>query len=196
MIRGVNARAATPEWMKTRLERAGQRSLSALVDISNYVMLELGRPSHVFDLDKIQGDLSVRWAREGETLELLNGQTVTLDSKVGVVVAGDTVESLAGIMGGEATSVTLDTQNIYLEAAFWWPQSPAARAASSVRKPAIAANGVDYATIPEHIEFITRLIVDIAAARPVRWTTRSSTCPSANPCACAWRAAIACWACR
>ena len=142
MIRGVNARAATPEWMKTRLERAGQRSLSALVDISNYVMLELGRPSHVFDLDKIQGDLSVRWAREGETLELLNGQTVTLDSKVGVVVAGDTVESLAGIMGGEATSVTLDTQNIYLEAAFWWPQSLAgARAAtSSVRKPAIAAN--------------------------------------------------------
>ena len=81
MIRGVNARAATPEWMKTRLERAGQRSLSALVDISNYVMLELGRPSHVFDLDKIQGDLSVRWAREGETLELLNGQTVTLDSR-------------------------------------------------------------------------------------------------------------------
>ncbi|MFW8080437.1 phenylalanine--tRNA ligase beta subunit-related protein, partial [Klebsiella pneumoniae] len=77
------------------------------VDISNYVMLELGRPSHVFDLDKIHGDLSVRWAREGETLELLNGQTVTLDSKVGVVVAGDQVESLAGIMGGEATAVTL-----------------------------------------------------------------------------------------
>ena len=98
------------------------------MDISNYVMLELGRPSHVFDLDKIQGDLSVRWAREGETLELLNGQTVTLDSKVGVVVAGDTAESLAGIMGGEATSVTLDTQNIYLEAAFWWPQSLAGRA--------------------------------------------------------------------
>ena len=133
VIRGVNARAATPEWMKTRLERAGQRSLSALVDISNYVMLELGRPSHVFDLDKIQGDLSVRWAREGETLELLNGQTVTLDSKVGVVVAGDTVESLAGIMGGEATSVTLDTQNIYLEAAFWWPQSLAGRAPLQVQ---------------------------------------------------------------
>ena len=128
--------------MKTRLERAGQRSLSALVDISNYVMLELGRPSHVFDLDKIQGDLSVRWAREGETLELLNGQTVTLDSKVGVVVAGDTVESPAGIMGGEATSVTLDTQNIYLEAAFWWPQSLAGRARryKFSSKPAIAAN--------------------------------------------------------
>ena len=168
MIRGVNARAATPEWMKTRLERAGQRSLSALVDISNYVMLELGRPSHVFDLDKIQGDLSVRWAREGETLELLNGQTVTLDSKVGVVVAGDTVESLAGIMGGEATSVTLDTQNIYLEAAFWWPQSLAARARRykfSSEASHRGERGVDYATIPEHIEFITRLIVDICGGQ-------------------------------
>ena len=168
MIRGVNARAATPEWMKTRLERAGQRSLSALVDISNYVMLELGRPSHVFDLDKIQGDLSVRWAREGETLELLNGQTVTLDSKVGVVVAGDTVESLAGIMGGEATSVTLDTQNIYLEAAFWWPQSLAGRARRykfSSEASHRGERGVDYATIPEHIEFITRLIVDICGGQ-------------------------------
>ncbi|MEN5066701.1 phenylalanine--tRNA ligase subunit beta [Achromobacter aegrifaciens] len=164
VIRGVNARAATPEWMKTRLERAGQRSVSALVDISNYVMLELGRPSHVFDLDKIHGDLSVRWAREGETLELLNGQTVMLDSKVGVVVAGDQVESLAGIMGGEATSVTLDTRNIYLEAAFWWPQSLAGRARRykfSSEASHRGERGVDYATIPEHIEFITRLIVDI-----------------------------------
>ncbi|MGN6658218.1 MAG: phenylalanine--tRNA ligase subunit beta, partial [Achromobacter mucicolens] len=168
VIRGVNARAATPEWMKTRLERAGQRSLSALVDISNYVMLELGRPSHVFDLDKIGGDISVRWAREGETLELLNGQTVTLDPKVGVVVAGDQVESLAGIMGGEATSVTLDTQNIYLEAAFWWPQAIAGRARRfkfSSEASHRFERGVDYASIPEHIEFITRLIVDICGGQ-------------------------------
>ncbi len=168
VIRGVNARAATPEWMKTRVERAGQRSLSALVDISNYVMLELGRPSHVFDLDKIQGDLCVRWAREGETLELLNGQTVTLDPKVGVVAAGDQVESLAGIMGGEATSVTLDTQNIYLEAAFWWPQALAGRARRykfSSEASHRGERGVDFATIPEHIEFITRLIVDICGGQ-------------------------------
>lgn len=168
VIRGVNARAATPEWMKTRLERAGQRSLSALVDISNYVMLELGRPSHVFDLDKIGGDISVRWAREDETLELLNGQTVTLDPKVGVVVAGDQVESLAGIMGGEATSVTLDTQNIYLEAAFWWPQAIAGRARRfkfSSEASHRFERGVDYASIPEHIEFITRLIVDICGGQ-------------------------------
>lgn len=168
VIRGVNARAATPGWMKTRLERAGQRSLSALVDISNYVMLELGRPSHVFDLDKVGGDISVRWAREGETLELLNGQTVALDPKVGVVVAGEQVESLAGIMGGEATSVTLDTQNIYLEAAFWWPQSIAGRARRykfSSEASHRFERGVDYASIPEHIEFITRLIIDICGGQ-------------------------------
>lgn len=142
VIRGVNARAQTPAWMKTRLERAGQRSVSALVDISNYVMLELGRPSHVFDLDKIHGDLSVRWAREGETLELLNGQTVTLDSKVGVVVAGDQVESLAGIMGARPRRSPSTRRT-----SIWKPRSggrsrwPAARAAtSSAPRPATAAS--------------------------------------------------------
>ncbi len=128
VIRGVNAKAATPEWMKTRLERAGQRSVSALVDISNYVMLELGRPTHIFDLNKIKGDLTVRWAKEGESLELLNGQTVALSSDVGVISAGETIESLAGIMGGEATAVSLETTDIYLEAAFWYPEAIAGRA--------------------------------------------------------------------
>src|SRR5690606_40957789 len=127
VIRGVNAKAPTPDWMRLRLERAGQRSISALVDISNYVMLELGRPSHVFDLDKIRGGLDVRWARKGETLELLNGQTVELDADVGVIADENEVESLAGIMGGEATAVSDDTRNIYVEAAFWWPQAVAGR---------------------------------------------------------------------
>src|SRR5690606_28897614 len=89
VIRGVNARMQTPEWMVRRLERAGQRSVSALVDISNYLMLELGRPTHVFDLQRIQGGLTVRWAKKGESLELLNGQTVELEPDVGVITAGD-----------------------------------------------------------------------------------------------------------
>src|SRR5690606_14488586 len=104
-----------------------QRSISALVDISNYVMLEMGRPTHVFDLDKIHGGLTVRWGRPGETLELLNGQTVSVDEQVGVVADDQAVESLAGIMGGEPTAVSLDTTNIYIEAAFWWPQAIAGR---------------------------------------------------------------------
>lgn len=184
VLRGVNAHAATPAWMKTRLERAGQRSVSALVDISNYVMLELGRPTHVFDLDKIHGDITVRWAKEGESLLLLNGQTVALNPRVGVVSAGDQVESLAGIMGGDATAVTLDTQNIYLEAAFWWPNAIAGRARRykfSSEASHRFERGVDYAGIPEHIEFITRLIVDICGGQAGPVDDQCVNLPVRNP---------------
>lgn len=142
IIRGVNARAKTPAWMVSRIERAGMRSVSALVDISNYVMLELGRPSHVFDLDKIHGGLTVRWGKPGEQLKLLNGDTVTVDDKVGVISDEQAIESLAGIMGGDKTAVTLDTQNIYVEAAFWWPAAiQGARAATTSRPtPATASS--------------------------------------------------------
>ncbi|HWL29188.1 MAG TPA: phenylalanine--tRNA ligase subunit beta, partial [Burkholderiaceae bacterium] len=168
VIRGVNARAKTPAWMKTRLELAGQRSISALVDISNYVMLELGRPTHVFDLGRIEGGLTVRWAREGETLELLNGQTVALDPSVGVIVAGDKVESLAGIMGGEATAVTLDTTDIYLEAAFWWPEAIMGRARRfkfSSEASHRFERGVDFASVVEHMERMTQLLIDICGGQ-------------------------------
>ncbi|RYY52951.1 MAG: phenylalanine--tRNA ligase subunit beta, partial [Comamonadaceae bacterium] len=123
VVRGVNTQAATPAWMVDRLARCGQRSVTALVDISNYVMFEYGQPSHIFDLDKIHGGLTVRWGREGEQLKLLNGSTVTVDAKVGVIADEREVESLAGIMGGDATAVSDDTKNIYIEAAFWWPEA-------------------------------------------------------------------------
>lgn len=168
VIRGVNAKAATPEWMKTRLERAGQRSVSALVDISNYVMLELGRPTHIFDLNKINGELNVRWAKEGESLELLNGQTVVLSSDVGVISAGDTIESLAGIMGGEATAVSLETTDIYLEAAFWYPEAIAGRARRfkfSSEASHRFERGVDFQQIQEHIEYISHLVQQICGGK-------------------------------
>jgi phenylalanyl-tRNA synthetase beta chain len=164
VIRGLNARAATPEWLKRRIERSGQRSVSALVDISNYVMLELGRPSHVFDLAKIHGALDVRWGRKGESLKLLNGNTVEVDDWVGVIADERQIESLAGIMGGDATAVTLDTTDIYLEAAFWWPaaiQGRARRYNFSTDAAHRFERGVDYATTVEHIERITALIVEI-----------------------------------
>ncbi|MGF6179419.1 phenylalanyl-tRNA synthetase beta chain [Massilia sp. UYP32] len=164
VIRGLNARAATPEWMKRRLERSGQRSVSALVDISNYVMLEVGRPSHVFDLAKIHGSLDVRWGKKGESLKLLNGNTVELDEWVGVIADDKEIESLAGIMGGDSTAVSLDTTDIYLEAAFWWPnaiQGRARRYNFSTDAAHRFERGVDYATIPDHIERITALIVEI-----------------------------------
>ncbi len=164
IIRGLNARAATPEWMKRRLERSGQRSISALVDISNYVMLELGRPSHVFDLAKIHGGLDVRWGRKGESLKLLNGNTIDVDDWVGVISDDKEIESLAGIMGGDSTAVSLDTQDIYLEAAFWWPQAIQGRARRynfSTDAAHRFERGVDYATTVDHIERITALIVEI-----------------------------------
>ncbi len=164
VIRGVNAHAKTPQWMVERLERSGQRSISALVDISNYVMLELGRPSHVFDLDKIHGGIEVRWGRRGESLKLLNGNTIEIDETVGVIADDRQVESLAGIMGGDSTAVTLDTTNIYLEAAFWWPDSIRGRARKynfSTDAAHRFERGVDYETTVLHIERITQLILDI-----------------------------------
>ena len=168
IIRGVNARAATPDWMKSRLERAGQRSVSALVDISNYVMLELGRPSHVFDLTRINGGLTVRWAKEGESLTLLNDQTVQLAPDVGVIAAGETIESLAGIMGGAATAVSLDTTDIYLEAAFWFPDAIAGRARRykfSSEASHRFERGVDFQNVIEHIEYISSLILEICGGQ-------------------------------
>jgi len=164
VIRGLNAKAPTPEWMKRRLERSGQRSVSALVDISNYVMLEVGRPSHVFDLAKIHGSIDVRWGKKGESLKLLNGNTVEVDEWVGVIADDKEIESLAGIMGGDSTAVTLDTTDIYLEAAFWWPnaiQGRARRYNFSTDAAHRFERGVDYATTVEHIERITALIVEI-----------------------------------
>lgn len=164
VIRGLNARAATPDWMKQRLERSGQRSVSALVDISNYVMLEVGRPSHVFDLSKIHGGLDIRWGRKGEQLKLLNGNTIEVDEWVGVIADDKQIESLAGIMGGDSTAVTLDTTDIYLEAAFWWPNAIQGRARKynfSTDAAHRFERGVDYATTVEHIERITALIVEI-----------------------------------
>ncbi|KND60051.1 Phenylalanyl-tRNA synthetase beta chain [Candidatus Burkholderia verschuerenii] len=168
VIRGVNAHAKTPQWMVARLERAGQRSISALVDISNYVMLELGRPSHVFDLDKIHGAMEVRWGKKGESLKLLNGNTIEMDETVGVIADDHHLESLAGIMGGDSTAVTLDTTNIYLEAAFWWPDSIRGRARKynfSTDAAHRFERGVDYSTTVEHIERISRLILDICGGQ-------------------------------
>ena len=164
IIRGLHTKVKTPEWMVQRLARCGQRSVSPLVDISNYVMFEFGRPTHIFDLKKIHGGLTVRWGQSGETLELLNGQTVTLDDKVGVIADEQQVESLAGIMGGAATAVSDATTDIYVEAAFWWPTAIAGRS----RRFHFATDaghrferGVDPASTVEHIEHITSLILSI-----------------------------------
>lgn len=165
VIRGVNARARTPDWMVQRLERSGQRSISALVDISNYVMLEVGQPTHVFDLARLEaGRLEVRWAREGEQVALLNGSTVTVGPWYGVICDGDRPESLAGVMGGAASAVSLDTRDIYVESAFWWPAAIAGRARRlnfTTEAGHRFERGVDFSATVQALERISALVLAI-----------------------------------
>ena len=176
VIRGVNPQAKTPDWMIQRLCHAGQRSISALVDLSNYVMLEMGQPTHVFDIDKLTGDLSVRWAKPSETLELLNGQTVTLQGKdsagkiqdAGVVADQTGPVALAGIMGGSHCAVTDDTKNIYVEAAYWQPsaiQGRARRFNFSTDAAHRFERGVDPQNTVNCLEYLTSLIVEVCGGQ-------------------------------
>ena len=184
VVRGVDTRATTPAWMVDRLARCGQRSVSALVDISNYVMFEFGRPSHIFDLDKIHDKLVVRWGRAGETLKLLNGNTIEVDANVGVIADAQSVESLAGIMGGDATAVSDDTQNVYVEAAFWWPEAVQGRSRRynfSTDAGHRFERGVDPALTVEHLERITALIIDICGGQAGPMDDQVLRLPEAKP---------------
>jgi len=184
IVRNVDTRAATPPWMVERLARCGQRSVSALVDISNYVMFEFGRPSHIFDYDKIHGALEVRWGRPGETLKLLNGNTVTVDETVGVIADARQVESLAGIMGGDSTAVSDETRNVYVEAAFWWPQAIQGRSRRynfSTDAGHRFERGVDPSQTAEHIEHITRLILEICGGEAGPMDDQAVKLPEQRP---------------
>ena len=184
IVRNVNTRAKTPQWLVDRLARCGQRSITALVDISNYVMFEYGRPSHIFDYDKIHGALEVRWGRAGEQLKLLNGNTITVDEKVGVIADDRQVESLAGIMGGDATAVSDDTRHVYVEAAFWWPQSIQGRSRRynfSTDAGHRFERGVDPSLTVEHIERITQLILEICGGEAGPMDDQVLSLPEAKP---------------
>ena len=169
VIRGVDARAPTPDWMRQRLERAGQRSISALVDVTNYVMLELGRPLHVYDLDKLDGAIDVRFGRKGEKVLLLNEQEVEVDESVLCITDHSGVIGLAGIMGGDSTKAESGTRNIYLESAFFAPAAIAGRA----RRFGFASDashrferGVDFDNNLDGIERATQLILEICGGAP------------------------------
>ncbi len=184
VVRGVNPRAATPSWMVERLARCGQRSVAPLVDISNYVMFEFGRPSHIFDLAKIHDRLVVRWGRKGERLKLLNGNTVEIDETVGVIADAQAVESLAGIMGGDATAVGEDTRDVYVEAAFWWPEAIQGRSRRynfNTDAGHRFERGVDPVGTVEHIERITQLIIDICGGEAGPMDDQQVAMPTCAP---------------
>ena len=169
VIRNVDARAPTPDWMKQRLERSGQRSISALVDVTNYVMLELGRPLHVYDLDKLRGGIDVRFGRKGESVKLLNEQTVEVDPAVLCITDDSGPIGLAGIMGGNSTKADSDTRHVFLESAFFFPEAIAGRA----RRFGFVSDaahrferGVDFDNNVAGIERATRLILDLCGGEP------------------------------
>lgn len=164
IIRNVNPKAATPVWMQEKLRRAGIRSISALVDVTNYVLLELGQPMHAFDLDKLQGGIVVRYARDGETLTMLDGQTATLRSDTLVIADQAMPVAMAGVMGGEPTSVTGGTRNLFLESAHFRPANIMGKARSyglQTDSSARFERGVDPDMPLQALERATQLILTI-----------------------------------
>lgn len=169
IVKGIDPTARSPIWLTERLRRAGIRSLGPVVDVTNYVMLELGQPMHAFDLAKLEGGIVVRYAKLGETLELLNGQTLTLQDDSLVIADESRPIALAGIMGGEQSAVSDDTVDIVLESAFFAPAVIAGKARgyglhtdSSHR----FERGVDSTLQRRAIERATQLILEIAGGRP------------------------------
>ena len=127
VIRGVNNRAATPVWLRERLRRAGVRSISPIVDVTNYVMLELGQPMHAYDLAELRGDIRVRMAHARELITLLDGKTVATGPDVLLITDGEGPVGLAGIMGGQRTAVSAETVDVFFEVAYFSPQAIAGR---------------------------------------------------------------------
>jgi phenylalanyl-tRNA synthetase beta chain len=164
VIRNVNPKAPTPLWMQEKLRRNGLRSLSAVVDVTNYVMLEIGKPIHAFDLDTLDGGIQVRYATEGEQLELLDGQTITLSNDATVIADASKAVAFAGIMGGAHTAVTDETAHVFLESAHFRPLKMAGQA----RKYGLQTDasyrferGVATDLTRPAIERATQLIIDI-----------------------------------
>ena len=182
LIKGVNAKSETPLWMQERLRRSGLRSLGPLVDVTNYVLLELGQPLHAFDADKLSGGITVRWAKTDECMTLLNNQVIKLDQDALVIADDKQALALAGIMGGNDSAVNKETQTVFLECAFFAPQNIAGKARrfglhtdSSHR----FERGVDATLQSRAIERATQLIIGIAggSAGPITEVTSESTLP-------------------
>jgi phenylalanyl-tRNA synthetase beta chain len=178
VIEGIHPHAATPLWMKERLRRCGVRSIHPVVDITNYVMLELGQPMHAFDLDRLSGSITTRHARKSETLTLLDGKSLKLDPADLVIADARAPIALAGIMGGQDSAVSTTTQNLFLESAWFRPEAIGPRARhyglhseSSHR----FERGVDPTLQRQALERATALVLAICAGKPGPVTEATST---------------------
>lgn len=183
VIRNVKADSATPVWLKERLRRSGIRSISAIVDVTNYVMLELGQPMHAFDLNHVKDKICVRQSKVGERIVLLDGCEQQLESDTLVIADAEKPLAIAGVMGGMDSSVTTLTQHIFLESAFF----PAQTIAKQRQRYGLNSDssyrferGVDYTIQREAIERASKLIMDIAGgeAGPVIEVTHQDALPA------------------
>lgn len=168
-VRDIDLSARTPDWMTERLRRSGVRSRNIVVDVTNYVMLELGQPMHAFDLDKLTGGIVVRMARDRERLQLLDGGEITLTPSHLVIADHDKAVALAGIMGGQNSAISATTRQVYLEAAYFPPSAIAGKArALGLHTDASHRfeRGVDAGGQADAMQRATRLLVSLAGGVP------------------------------
>ncbi|WP_017430436.1 phenylalanine--tRNA ligase subunit beta [Vreelandella jeotgali] len=184
LIRNVNVTAATPLWMVERLRRSGIRSIDPVVDITNYVMLELGQPLHAFDRDNLAGGIVVRQARDGEQLTLLDGQTITLRPETLLIADHDKPLAIAGVMGGEHSGVSSSTSSIFLESAFFTPLAVAGQARSYGLHTDAShrfERGVDPQLAATAIERATSLLLEVCGGEPGPLVDRTSAAHLPEP---------------
>ena len=186
VIRGVDASARTPLWMQERLRRSGMRSLGPVVDVTNYVLLELGQPLHAFDLARLTGGIRVRYANKDEQLTLLDERTITLDTDTLVIADHDKPLAIAGVMGGIDSGVQENTQDLFLECAFFPPEIIAGRARTYGMHTESAhrfERGVDPGLQQRAIERATELLIEIAGGKagPVITVVSSEHLPTSAP---------------
>jgi phenylalanyl-tRNA synthetase beta chain len=169
VIRGVRPNAKSPLWMQERLRRAGLRPISAIVDVTNYAMIELGQPMHAYDLNKLHGAIVVRFAKKGETLKMLDGRVVDLTPDVLMIADERTTLGMAGVMGGEDSGISDATTDVFLEVAFFDPATVAGRG----RRYGLITDasqrferGVDPELQERAIERGTQLLLDCAGGKP------------------------------
>ena len=186
VVRDIDPGATTPLWLVERLRRCGVRAISPVVDVTNFVMLELGQPLHAFDLDTLRGGIRVRKAHADEPLELLDGQVLELDSDILVIADEERAVAMAGIMGGGPTGVTEQTSNLFLESAYFEPR----HVAGDARRFGLHTDashrferGVDPDNQARAIERATGLLLEIVggSAGPVTETVVSEHLPERVP---------------
>ena len=186
VIEGVDNAVETPKWMAQKLLRASQQLHSPIVDITNYVLLELGQPMHAFDLKTIKGDIDVRSAKKDETLELLNGQTVTLSKETLVIADNNSAIAIAGVIGGMATATLTNSSEILLESAFFDPIaiSGVARSYGLHTEASLRfERGVDFNITHQAMERATELVLEICGgkASPINECVDSKSLPKLEP---------------